>query len=86
MPFIRIAPQVVESDAGFRISVLDRHRVEYRDAEGTATAEVEFGGTVSIYADSIATFRTDSPIGAEDILARMAAGIEAMDAVVEIVR
>lgn len=89
--FTKLSPQKVRDSLGYIVQVGDRHSVEYIEDARKATVEVDFGGSVSVYGDTLSDWliaggreRMEQAERAE-ILHRIAAGLAAMGSKVELV-
>ena len=89
--FTKLSPQKVRDASGYVVQVGDRHSVEYLENARKAVVEVEFGGIVSVYGDTLSDWHLSggqAPMTAAErteILSRISAGLTAMGSRVEVV-
>jgi len=82
--FTKLAPPKVRHSSGYVVQVANREAVEYLEAERRAVVGVDFGITVSVYANRMKEWLVSggsSEMSAGDrteIVRRIVAGLEAM--------
>lgn len=81
--FQRLAPQQVRHSDGYIVQVADRHHVEYLDGVDHWLIEVEFAPVTGIFRSSLHG-QQPSVLDPNEVLNRIAAGLEAMGCEVEV--
>lgn len=79
-----IAPQRAQADDGSIVEVLDRQTVRYRDADLSATIDVDFAATTGVYVESLRAQSTEGhslllePDQRATLLSRIEAGLASL--------
>lgn len=84
MNYSRVTAQRAQSDDGSIVEVLDRQTVRYRDADLSATIDVDFAATTGIYVASLQAQSTEGrslllePDQRATLLSRIEAGLASL--------
>lgn len=79
-----IAPQRAQADDGSIVEVVDRQTVRYRDADLSATIDVDFAATTGVYVESLRAQSTEGRSllleagQRETLLSRIEAGLASL--------